>query len=75
MFLFSRAANALGAGPPTLVAALVDGLASLGAWWLLGEPLDAIGIAGVAIASAGMVMGAVRVRRRAPRPTGAGTRR
>lgn len=66
MFLFSRAVNALGAGPPTLVAALVPGLASLGAWWLLGEPLDAIGLAGVAIASAGMVMGVVRVRRRAP---------
>jgi drug/metabolite transporter (DMT)-like permease len=62
MFLFSRAVNALGAGPPTLVAALVPGMASLGAWWLLGERLDATGIAGVAVASAGMVMGVVRQR-------------
>jgi drug/metabolite transporter (DMT)-like permease len=64
MFLYARAVNALGAGPPTLVAALVPGMASLGAWWLLGEKLDAVGIAGVAIASAGMAMGVVRLRRR-----------
>jgi drug/metabolite transporter (DMT)-like permease len=62
MFLYSRAVNALGSGPPTLVAALVPGLASLGAWWLLDEPLDAVGIAGVALASAGMVMGVLRRR-------------
>ncbi len=66
MFLYSRAVNALGAGPPTLVAALVPGMASLGAWWLLGEPLDAIGLAGVAIASVGMVMGVLRFRRAKP---------
>jgi drug/metabolite transporter (DMT)-like permease len=64
MFLYSRAVNALGAGPPTLVAALVPGMASLGAWWLLDEPLDAIGLAGVVIASIGMAMGVVRFRRR-----------
>jgi drug/metabolite transporter (DMT)-like permease len=63
MFLYSRAVNALGAGPPTLVAALVPGMASLGAWWLLSEPLDAIGLAGVVIASIGMAMGVVRFRR------------
>lgn len=55
MFLYSRAVNALGAGPPTLVAALVPGLASLGAWWLLGERLNAVGIAGVAAVSLGMI--------------------
>jgi drug/metabolite transporter (DMT)-like permease len=64
MFLYSRAVNALGAGPPTLVAALVPGMASLGAWWLLGEPLDAVGLAGVVIASVGMAMGVVRFGRR-----------
>jgi drug/metabolite transporter (DMT)-like permease len=63
MFLYSRAVNALGAGPPTLVAALVPGMASLGAWWLLDEPLDTVGIAGVAIASVGMVMGVARLGR------------
>ncbi len=63
MFLYSRAVNALGSGPPTLVAALVPGMASLGAWWLLGERLDAVGIAGVALASIGMAMGVVRLRR------------
>jgi drug/metabolite transporter (DMT)-like permease len=63
MFLYSRAVNALGAGPPTLVAALVPGMASLGAWWLLGEPLDAVGLTGVVLASIGMVMGVVRLRR------------
>ncbi len=62
MFLYSRAVNALGAGPPTLVAALVPGMASLGAWWLLGEKLDAAGLVGVAIASVGMVMGIARIR-------------
>jgi drug/metabolite transporter (DMT)-like permease len=65
MFLYSRAVNALGAGPPTLVAALVPGMASLGAWWLLGERLDSVGIAGVALASIGMAMGVLRIRRRA----------
>ncbi len=64
MFLYSRAVNALGAGPPTLVAALVPGLASIGAWLLLGERLDAVGLAGVVLASIGMVMGVVRLRRR-----------
>jgi drug/metabolite transporter (DMT)-like permease len=63
MFLYSRAVNALGAGPPTLVAALVPGMASLGAWWLLGEPLDAIGLSGVVLASIGMMMGVVRLPR------------
>ncbi len=64
MFLYSRAVNALGAGPPTLVAALVPGMASLGAWWLLGEGLDAVGMAGVVLASIGMAMGVVRLPRR-----------
>ena len=57
MFLYSRAVNALGAGPPTLVAALVPGLASVLAWRLLGEPLGPAGIAGVALATAGMIGG------------------
>ena len=57
MFLYSRAVNALGSGPPTLVAALVPGLASVLAWRLLGEPLGAAGIAGVTLATAGMVAG------------------
>ncbi len=57
MFLYSRAINALGAGPPTLVAALVPGMASLGAWWLLGEGLDAMGVVGVVLATVGMVIG------------------
>jgi drug/metabolite transporter (DMT)-like permease len=68
MFLYSRAVNALGAGPPTLVAALVPGMASLGAWWLLDEKLDAVGLAGVAIASVGMVMGVARIRGAASLP-------
>ena len=62
MFLYSRAVNALGSGPPTLVAALVPGLASVLAWLLLGERLGHAGIAGVALATAGMVLGVLGPR-------------
>jgi drug/metabolite transporter (DMT)-like permease len=63
MFLYARAVNALGTGPPTLIAALVPGLASLGAYWLLGEHLGAAGAVGIALASLGMAIGVVRPRK------------
>ena len=62
MFLYSRAVNALGSGPPTLVAALVPGLASVLAWMLLGERLGSLGIAGVVLATVGMVAGVLGPR-------------
>jgi drug/metabolite transporter (DMT)-like permease len=67
MFLYSRAVNALGSGPPTLVAALVPGLASVLAWGVLGERLGGLGVAGVALATAGMLAGVLgpRMARRA----------
>lgn len=66
LFLYSRAVNALGSGPPSLVAALVPGLASVLAWWLLGEQLGEAGFVGVALATAGMVLGELGPRMAAP---------
>jgi drug/metabolite transporter (DMT)-like permease len=56
-FLFTRAVTAIGAPRTTTITALVPAMAALGAWPLLGEPLGAAGLAGVALVSAGMVVG------------------
>jgi drug/metabolite transporter (DMT)-like permease len=56
-FLFTRAVTAIGAPRTTTITALVPAMAALGAWPLLGEPLGALGLAGVGLVSAGMVLG------------------
>jgi len=62
-FLFTRAVTAIGAPRTTAITALVPALAALAAWPLLGEALGAFGLAGVALVSAGMILGvAGRVR-------------
>ena len=48
---------ALGAGPTTSITAAVPALAALGAWPLLGEPLGAFGLLGVALVCVGMLLG------------------
>lgn len=59
-FLFTRAVNALGAARTTTVTALTPALAALAAWPLLGEPLGWVGLLGVTLVSAGMVLGVAR---------------
>lgn len=59
-FLFARAVTAIGPARTTTVTALTPALAALLAWPLLGEPLGWAGLAGVALVSAGMVLGVAR---------------
>ncbi len=61
-FLFTRASTALGATTTATITAIVPGIAALSAWPLLGEPLGALGLAGIGLVTAGMVLGVVRVR-------------
>jgi drug/metabolite transporter (DMT)-like permease len=56
-FLFTRAVVAIGAPVTTAITSLVPGMAALAAWPLLGEPLGWAGLLGVALVSAGMVLG------------------
>jgi drug/metabolite transporter (DMT)-like permease len=56
-FLFTRAVTSIGAGRTTTITALVPGMAALTAWPLLGEPLGWLGLAGVALVTAGMIVG------------------
>jgi len=63
-FLFTRAVTAIGAPRTTTITALVPAMAALAAWPLLGEPLGVAGLAGVALVSAGMVVGVVGLRPR-----------
>lgn len=62
-FLFTRAVTAIGAPRTTAVTALVPAIAALAAWPLLGEPLGPAGLAGVALVSAGMILGVTGGRR------------
>ncbi|WP_426956307.1 DMT family transporter [Muricoccus radiodurans] len=59
-FLFTRAVTALGAATTTSITAVVPAMAALAAWPLLDEPLGWAGLAGIALVSAGMVLGVVR---------------
>jgi len=61
-YLFTRASNALGAPLTSTITAIVPGIASLAAWPLLGEPLGAAGLGGVALVTAGMALGVMPVR-------------
>jgi drug/metabolite transporter (DMT)-like permease len=56
-FLFTRAVTAIGAPRTTTITALVPAIGALAAWPLLGEPLGVAGLLGVALVSAGMVLG------------------
>lgn len=55
-YLFTRAMVALGPATLTAVTSLVPGIAALGAWVLLGEPLGPAGLVGVALAGAATVL-------------------
>ncbi|NGM22266.1 DMT family transporter [Roseomonas stagni] len=59
-FLFTRAVTALGAPRTTTITSLVPGMAALAAWPLLWEPLGAAALAGVALVTAGMVIGVLQ---------------
>ncbi|WP_237213754.1 DMT family transporter [Falsiroseomonas oryziterrae] len=61
-FLFTRAVTAIGAARTTAVTALVPAMAALAAWPLLGEALGVVGLAGVALVSAGMILGVTGAR-------------
>jgi drug/metabolite transporter (DMT)-like permease len=56
-FLFARAVKALGPVTTTTITAAVPPVAALAAWPLLGEALGPLGLAGVAVAAAGMALG------------------
>ena len=56
---YTRSVTAIGPGPTTLIGAVVPGFAALLAWPLLGEALAPLGVAAVAVVSAGMVLGIV----------------
>ncbi|WP_368414610.1 DMT family transporter [Falsiroseomonas sp.] len=64
-FLFTRAVTAIGAPRTTTITSLVPAMAALAAWPLLGEPLGALGLVGVGLVSAGMVLGVLTPSRRA----------
>jgi drug/metabolite transporter (DMT)-like permease len=64
-FLFTRAVTAIGAPRTTTITSLVPAMAALAAWPLLGEPLGWVGLVGVALVSAGMVLGVVNLPGRA----------
>ncbi len=59
-FLFSQAVTKIGAATTTTITALVPCLVALAAWPLLDEPLGAVGLAGIALVSAAMVVGIAR---------------
>jgi drug/metabolite transporter (DMT)-like permease len=61
-FLFTRAVNTIGSARTTTITALTPALAALLAWPLMGEPLGTAGLAGVALVSAGMVLGVMGKR-------------
>lgn len=66
LLAFTRAVAALGAGPTTMIAALVPGLAAVLAVPLLDEPLGGWAVSGLALVSVGMagsVLALIRPRR------------
>lgn len=63
-FLFTRAVGAIGPARTTAITALTPALAALAAWPLLGEPLGVAGLVGVALVSAGIILGVISGRPR-----------
>ena len=61
-FLFTRAMNAIGAATTSTITSLVPGMTALAAWPLLGEPLGVAALVGLAIVTAGMVLGVAASR-------------
>lgn len=55
--LYTRAVGALGAGRTTMITAVIPATSALAAVPLLGEPLSALALAGVAAVSVGMIVG------------------
>ena len=55
-YLFTRAMNVLGPATLTTCTALVPGMAAFGAWALLGEPIGAVGLVGIAVVSVATVL-------------------
>ncbi len=60
MFLYTRTVHGIGAGPTTMIGAVVPALAALFAWPLLGEALPPLGLLAVALACGGMLLGVSR---------------
>jgi drug/metabolite transporter (DMT)-like permease len=56
MLLYTRTVHGLGPTRTTMMGAVVPGLAALGAWALLGEPLAALGWVAVALACGGVAL-------------------
>ncbi|MEO3473831.1 DMT family transporter [Roseomonas sp. CAU 1739] len=56
-FLFTRAMNSIGAETTSAITSLVPGMTALAAWPLLGEPLGVAALTGLAVVTAGMVLG------------------
>jgi drug/metabolite transporter (DMT)-like permease len=63
-FLFTRAVTAIGAPRTTTITALVPGMAALSAGPLLGEPLGALGMLGIAMVTAAMIIAVLQPRPR-----------
>lgn len=61
-FLFTQAMVKLGGPTTTAITSVVPAMVALGAWPLLGEPLGAGGLAGVAMVTAGMLAAVLRAR-------------
>jgi drug/metabolite transporter (DMT)-like permease len=61
-FLFTRAMNSIGAATTSTITALVPGMTALAAWPLLGEPLGAAALTGLAIVTVGIVLGVAASR-------------
>ena len=55
-FTFFFAISRLGTAPAAAFAALVPGLAALGGWGVLGEPLDPVKIAGLGVVTLGVLL-------------------
>lgn len=60
--LFTQAMVKLGGPTTTAITSVVPAMVVLGAWPLLGEPLGAAGLAGVALVTAGMLAAVLRLR-------------
>lgn len=63
-WMYSYATQSIGPTQAAMMLALVPGLSALGGVWLLGESLGGLGMAGIAVVSAGALLGALTNRPR-----------